>query len=163
MLRAAARRTLDLPELNILFFAFLLHFMWEMLQVPLYAELSGATHWDGIRTCLRATVGDAAIALIAFWCAALAGQSRQWFRWRNRTAYIVYVGVRLLATIVLERLATGPAQRWVYAPAMPIVPLLGVGLSPIMQWLVLPPLVLWITRRQLRAGTARNRCLEPGA
>ena len=143
------RRAAELPELNILFFALLLHFMWEMLQVPLYAQLPGATHWDGIRTCLRATFGDAAIALAAYWCAAAAGRSRQWFRRPGRGAFWTYLAVGLVATVVLERLATGSAQRWAYAPAMPMVPLLGVGLAPIMQWLVLPPMLLWITRRQL--------------
>ncbi len=149
-LRCAVRRTVVVPELNVLFFSIQLHFMWEMLQVPFYAGLPGMKHWEGIQMCLRATFGDAGIALLAFWCAALVSRTRQWFCWRNRTALWVYVGVGLFATILLERLATGPAQRWVYAPAMPIVPLLGVGLSPIMQWLVLPPLVLLITRRQLR-------------
>ena len=161
-LRSVARRAVDLPELNILFFAFLLHFSWEMLQVPLYAELPGATHWEGIRTCLHATLGDVGIALVAFWCGALVGRSRQWFRWRNRTAFWVYVGLGLVATLVLERVATGSSQRWLYAPAMPIVPLLDVGLSPILQWLVLPPVVLWITRRQLQSGVNKGRCLEPG-
>ncbi len=161
-LRSTAQRAVDLPETNMLFFAFLLHFPWEMLQVPLYAQLPDTTHWQGIRTCLSATIGDAAIALLAFWCAALAVRSRQWFRWRNRAAFMVYLCVGLLATVVLERRATGSAQRWVYATTMPIVPLLGVGAAPIVQWLVLPPVLLWITRRQLRADSAGISGLEQG-
>jgi hypothetical protein len=33
---------------------------------------------------------------------------------------------------------------------MPIVPWIRVGLLPALQWLLLPPLVLWFVRRQLR-------------
>jgi len=32
---------------------------------------------------------------------------------------------------------------------MPVIPLLGVGLSPLLQWVVLPPIVVWFVRRQL--------------
>jgi hypothetical protein len=32
---------------------------------------------------------------------------------------------------------------------MPVVPLLEVGLSPLLQWIVLPPLIVWFVRRQL--------------
>jgi hypothetical protein len=35
---------------------------------------------------------------------------------------------------------------------MPIVPPFGTGLSPLVQWLVIPPLVLWMTRRHLRGA-----------
>ena len=55
----------------------------------------------------------------------------------------------LLAGLVLEPLATGPLGRWAYAEGMPVVPLLGVGLSPALQWILLPPLVAWFVRRQL--------------
>jgi hypothetical protein len=49
----------------------------------------------------------------------------------------------------MERLATGPLGRWAYADAMPVVPVLEVGLSPLVQWIVLPPLIVWFVRRQL--------------
>jgi hypothetical protein len=66
---------------------------------------------------------------------------------RGRVAGFVAVG--LLITIVMERLATGLFARWAYADAMPVVPLLEVGLSPLLQWIVLPPLIVWFVRRQL--------------
>ena len=33
---------------------------------------------------------------------------------------------------------------------MPVVPLLGVGLSPLLQWIVLPLVVLWLVRQIIR-------------
>jgi hypothetical protein len=32
---------------------------------------------------------------------------------------------------------------------MPRLPLLGTGLAPLLQWLLIPPLVAWLVRRQI--------------
>ena len=53
------------------------------------------------------------------------------------------------AIIIVEALATGPLKRWTYDEAMPRLPILGIGLLPLLQWLLLPPLVVWIVRRQI--------------
>ncbi|WP_205527550.1 hypothetical protein [Halomonas sp. JS92-SW72] len=36
---------------------------------------------------------------------------------------------------------------------MPTLPLLGTGLAPLLQWLLLPPLIVWLARRQLLGVT----------
>lgn len=38
---------------------------------------------------------------------------------------------------------------WSYSGRMYVVPLLEVGLSPVLQWIVLPPLALWFARGQM--------------
>jgi hypothetical protein len=48
-----------------------------------------------------------------------------------------------------EALAIGPLARWSYAPAMPTLPILGTGVVPLLQLIVLPPLTIWFVRRQL--------------
>jgi hypothetical protein len=52
-------------------------------------------------------------------------------------------------TVIFEALATGGLNRWEYAPLMPTLPLLGTGLLPFLQWLLLPPIILWFVKRQL--------------
>lgn len=52
-------------------------------------------------------------------------------------------------TIILEALSTGPLERWGYTPSMPTLPILGTGIFPLFQWIVLPPLTIWFVRRQL--------------
>jgi hypothetical protein len=140
---------LDLPETNVLIFALLLNFVWEFAQVPLFASMSTADHWAAIAVCARATLGDALIALIAFWAAAITGGSRRWILEPRRSQLITYLAVGIAITIVMEWLATRVLDRWAYAPSMPIIPLLGVGLSPIIQWLIVPLLLVWFVRRQL--------------
>ena len=46
-----------MPELAVALFSFLLHFVWEMLQVPAFAGMTEMPHWEGIRLCLSATIG----------------------------------------------------------------------------------------------------------
>jgi len=51
--------------------------------------------------------------------------------------------------MLFETLATGPLARWAYTDAMPRVPITGTGFMPLLQWLVIPPLVLWFVGRQV--------------
>lgn len=129
-------------------FSFLSHFAWEMIQAPLYARLPSMSHWEGIRVCLAATLGDAGIALGAYWGVAIL-VGRQWPLQPGRGAVIGFVALGLAATVLLEWFATGPADRWQYADTMPRLPVLGTGLAPLAQWVVIPPAVLWLARRHL--------------
>ncbi|MGH7412469.1 MAG: hypothetical protein ACREJ6_15615 [Candidatus Methylomirabilis sp.] len=140
---------LDAPETNVAIFAFLLNLPWEFAQVPLFAGRPTAAHWSAILICARASLGDVGIALTAFWSVATAVRSRRWIVQARpgQTAGFVAVGVTI--TIILEWLATHMLGRWAYAAAMPIVPVLQIGLAPLLQWIVLPPLVVWFVRRQL--------------
>lgn len=143
-------RWFDAAELNVGIFSFLLNMTWEFWQTPFFAGLAHAQHWDAVVMCTRAALGDALISLFAFWTVSACAKSRRWvinpIRWQKLTFTVVGLAV----TIALEILATRVLDRWQYAEAMPIVPGIRVGLLPILQWLLLPPLVLWFVRRQLR-------------
>jgi len=144
-------RLLALPEANLFVFGFLIHYPWELLQTPLFAHLAEAPHWQGVQFCSAAALGDAFLTLVAYWVAA-ATDGRRWILDLDRRAVVVYLVVGLVATIGLEWLNTTVLGRWQYSPFMPTVPLVGTGLSPLLQWTLLPPLVLGIVYRQLRGG-----------
>ena len=38
-------------------------------------------------------------------------------------------------------------KSWQYSELMPVVPIVDVGLSPLLQWVLLPPASLWVARR----------------
>jgi len=135
------------PELDLSVLSFFFHLAWEFLQAPLFSSMHGVSHLAGIVTCLQATLGDVAIALVAFWGAAVFAKSRRWFiapRLRDLTTFLV-IGIGI--TIGLEYLHTEITGRWTYGDQMPILPVLGTGLSPLMQWLIMPILSLWYLRR----------------
>lgn len=142
-------RILDLPELNVALFAFLLNYPWEFLQVPFFEAMAAAPHWDAVRFCTRATLGDAGIALIAFWAVAAWVRSRAWILEPNTKHVVGFVAVGLAITVAFEWLATEILGRWAYAERMPTLPLLGTGILPLAQWIILPPIIAWFVRRQL--------------
>lgn len=137
------------PELPLAGFGFLAHFVWEMLQVPLFTGMAEASHGSMVWLCTRATGGDVLILLASFWLASTACGNRQWLLEGDRKPAVILVITALVVTIVLERLATGPLARWAYADSMPIIPLLGVGLAPLLQWLLMSPLIMWLARRHM--------------
>jgi hypothetical protein len=140
---------LGFPEINVAIFSFLLNFVWEMWQIPFFSTIPSDPHWVGVAACTQATLGDTAISLFAFWCVAALARSRCWVT--NPTPYQVagFVAVGVAITITFEALATGPLARWSYAPSMPKLPVLGTGVIPLVQWILLPPLTIWFVRRQL--------------
>lgn len=140
-----------LPEFNVLVFAILLNYPWEFLQVPMFDRMPDAPHWEAIKTCTRATLGDGAIMLAAYWCVAAVARSRRWIVDASTTNVLLFAAVGTSTTIIIERLALNGMwlDGWAYSPWMPIVPVVEVGLTPILQWIVLPPLVVWFARRQL--------------
>jgi hypothetical protein len=54
-------------------------------------------------------------------------------------------------TIYSEWLNTEIRGSWAYTRWMPQLPLIGTGLSPLAQWIVVPSLAFWWARRPLLA------------
>ena len=143
------RALLDLPELHVVLFAFLLNFAWEILQSGFYRGMREMPHGDAVRLCTLATLGDVGMTLAAFWVVAWLGGGRRWLL-RPTWAHVVgFTGLGLAITLVFEHLATQVWGLWSYSEAMPVIPILEVGLVPLLMWSVLPPLVIWFAHRQL--------------
>ena len=135
------------PGAAVAGFAFLLHFAWEMLQFPLYVGMSAARHDAATWTCLQATLGDVAIALVAYGAASAAARSAQWVLRPRSTSMAVYLCAGLGVTVAVEWVSVHRWGRWSYAGGMPRV--LGVGLAPLVQWVAVPLLTLWLARRHI--------------
>lgn len=144
------------PELPLAGFGFLTNFAWEILQAPWFRGMAEASHGSVIGLCIRATGGDILILLASFWLSSIICGHRQWLLKGEQKSAAILIITALLVTIMLEWLATGPLERWAYAESMPIIPLLGVGvgLAPLLQWLLLPPLIMWLTRRHMLSHNA---------
>jgi hypothetical protein len=147
---------LNAPELHIGIVAFFLHFVWELIQAPLYECFRDTHYYTVVLLIIRATLGDVLISLAAFWSASLAVSSRFWILDEGREGLWVFLGMGMLITIIFEALATGPLNRWEYTDAMPVLPILGTGLAPVAQWILLPLLQLWFVRRQLLGGLGKR-------
>lgn len=141
---------LEAPELPVAFFSFLLHFVWEFVQVPAFVGMMEMNHWEGIKLCMSATFGDVGFALVAYWIASAVARSRHWVLQPTRLPVAVFVAVGLGLTVGFEYYYTNISLRWAYSELMPLVPPFGTGLLPLLQWAVIPPAALWLSSRDLR-------------
>lgn len=124
-----------------------LHFAWEMLQAPAFADFAEST-WAGTVRCFTAALGDVLLASGAYVITALAFRRMAWPVRRGWIApAALWIAVGIIATVAFERWALSRG-RWAYGPEMPLV--VGIGLLPLLQWLIVPMLTLWLVRRLAR-------------
>jgi hypothetical protein len=116
--------------------------LWELAQLPLFTIWTEASREFIAFAVLHCTGGDVLIGasalLLAMCFAAPSGFPGQGL---VRVAVIATL-IGVAYTLFSEWLNTAVRLSWSYAPAMPIVPVLGTGLAPLAQWIVLPPLLI---------------------
>lgn len=143
--------------------SFLLHLVWEMLQMPLFA-LPPASFIENLRMCLFATAtGDMAFMLILYLTAAVVHRDAFWIleaaAYRHPATWTVTVLVGALLAVCFELWAVHVVHRWEYG-SMPLVPVVGVGWIPLLQMIVVPLLVLsacsMLANRNSRAAGPRH-------
>jgi hypothetical protein len=74
---------------------------------------------------------------------ALAGRTT-WPSSGARPVWLLLLAFGFGYTIYSEWLNVNVRGSWAYSPLMPTVPFLGTGLSPLLQWLIVPTLTLRI-------------------
>lgn len=146
------------PEFSVTLFALLLNHPWEFIQAPLFAGMASMAHWDGVKACTRAALGDAVIMLFAYWGVALLGRGRSWIATPRWYETLLMVSLGVVVTVVIERLVQRGEwlSAWRYSAAMPVIPGLEVGLVPVLQWVLLPPFVVTLVGAHLRGRRHSN-------
>jgi len=95
------------------------------------------------------TGGDVLITTATFAAAVALARHFHWppFGWPMVfTAIILGAGY----TIFSEWLNVEIRRTWSYTASMPVVPFLGTGLTPLLQWLIVPGLALAVTGNRCR-------------
>ncbi|MBL8381210.1 MAG: hypothetical protein JNM79_25305 [Burkholderiales bacterium] len=76
------------------------------------------------------------------------------------TGFGPVAGITIVAgiayTVFSEWLITSVRGSWTYTDATPVLPLLGVGLTPVLQWLIVPSIAFWFVRDQARCPLAKS-------
>ena len=128
--------------------AFLLNFAWEVLQGPLYeGYVYDIQH---ISFCALAAVADAIMVLLLYLGFALVYNKNPFWAHKLtilRIAVVVMAGGIGAILIEMRHLSEG---NWAYAESMPIIPIVNVGLSPVLQFMVLPVLIYYLSFYFLR-------------
>ncbi len=119
----------------------LLHIVWENSHVGLYTGYEGIS--GSLPITVWATIGDVLYTLVAFALASLFKQGVEWVRDAVWPDYLGLATLGFFIALYVEYKALAFA-RWAYTDAMPILPGFEVGLSPVIQMMVLLPLTLAI-------------------
>ena len=140
-------------------FAIPAHLAWEVAQLPLYTIwYDGPPAWIAFAV-IHCTGGDAMITSISLLAALLLFGSRRWPDER----YIAVAAPAVLAgvgyTIFSEWHNTEVRNNWAYSSLMPTLPGIGTGLSPLLQWFVIPIAAFWWARPHHQAQTARTESM----
>jgi hypothetical protein len=133
-----------------------LNLAWEAAQLPLYTLWSKASAGTIAFSVAHCTTGDIAIGAAALIMVLTLGRERalsQW-RWRRIAVWTALAGAAY--TVFSEWSNTAVLGSWAYSGLMPTLEVAGIdiGLSPLLQWLVLPPLALYLGGKSWRLRSA---------
>jgi hypothetical protein len=129
---------------SIFFLSVLVNYPWELAQMVLYRWWS--TPWSvGLLEGLKAALGDGLLilALYAMGCAVF--RSRDWVLKPGASGY-AFLSLSGMVFAVAAEWHAAAWSPWAYSSIMPLVPVLGVGLMPVLQMMILPPFVVHLTR-----------------
>jgi len=73
---------------------------------------------------------------------------RSWASIVRGLPWVMFLGIGFANTVFSEHVNVHLAHRWAYSRWMPTIG--GIGLVPLMQWLVVPTLSVRLVRRPLR-------------
>jgi len=118
------------------------NYPWELAQSPLYEGTGdvGRMWWH----CFVASLGDGLLVLLIWGAGFVALRRADWFVAPTVSGYVMTVAAGLAIAVAVEWLGLHVLRRWSYTPRMPLVPGLEVGLVPVAQMVILPPLVFLI-------------------
>lgn len=120
---------------------------WETLHLPLYTIWTEGTPHQLAFSVVHCTGGDILIALGCLVAALVLVGSSAWPRDGFIRVLWLSVTLGLAYTAYSEWLNVEVRRSWTYSSAMPTIPPFGTGLSPVLQWFLLPTLGLVWARR----------------
>jgi hypothetical protein len=121
--------------------------LWECVQLPCFTVWSREGWKWIIFLPLLGTAGDILIAATSLVLALILAGDDDWPR--RRSSYWRVAALATLQGIVYTTYSEWRhavvLHHWTYSTLMPIVPKLEVGLFPLLQWMLIPPLAFFYT------------------
>lgn len=137
-----------------------LSLLWEFGHFPLYTLWDAGSAGEIAFAALHCTAGDVLIGGGALTLALITTRAGPPETWRFAPIAVMTMMFAASYTIFSEWMNVEWRESWAYAAAMPTLPVLGTGVAPLLQWLVVPIVALWFALP--RAGSARRTDPVPG-
>ena len=115
----------------IFLFAFFLNLIWEILHTQLY--ISTMNH--NLFGYMYMGAVDGFLVLLIYWIVCLQTQTFFWLA-DLKKHFILILGSAVFLSFFIEVKNVYINHVWSYTSAMPIIPFLQVGLSPVLQMIV---------------------------
>ena len=128
-------------------FAALANLAWEGAHLPLYSLWQEGSVGELAFASIYCTGGDLLIAMASLVLALLLFAEDGWPEESFIRVAAAAVDCGIGYTVFSEWLNTAVRGSWAYSDLMPVVPILGTGLSPLAQWLVVPLAAFWWVSR----------------
>ncbi|HEY4500098.1 MAG TPA: hypothetical protein VJH70_03200 [Candidatus Paceibacterota bacterium] len=138
--------------LKIFFISFLLNFFWEVSQMGWYSDMgmgSLANYNQFVKIHWLVSTKDTLMVMLVISLISLIIKNWSWTERVNKIW--LWLLVLPIWQGIIEYHAVYIAHRWAYLDAMPLV--YGIGLLPLLQMLILPPLAVFLSS----AGFGRNK------
>lgn len=117
------------------------YYSFSVPSLPSYdAFIQG--HWT-------AAAKDGLITVALYLLVGMLVKNAGWARRFNRQRFMFLVVLGFLWAVGVEYHATEIAHRLAYAKSMPMIPIINVGVTPILQMVILPFFAIFLTRKQL--------------
>ena len=114
------------------------HLVWEAGHIPLYTIWLEGTWGEIVFAILHCTGGDLLIAMSTMLLSLFLLGSAIWPRERMHRVLVVAVLFGVAYTVFSEWLNIVIRAAWAYRDIMPVVPILDAGLTPLLQWVIVP-------------------------
>ncbi len=93
----------------------------------------------------------------SFWFVSLTSRNRRWFLGLNKVNFIGFIMVGVAYTVFSEWANIQIFKSWSYNESMPMIPWTEVGLTPVLQWIVIPSAVILLTRHYFLLAEERAK------
>jgi hypothetical protein len=125
---------------SVFILAVAVNYLWELAQAPFYVGME-IYNSAVLRHCFVASLGDGLMVMLIVVAGWITLQQQDWFEHPGIPGYLVMLTTGFLLALFVEWVAVHVLGRWQYTAEMPRVPGLGIGIVPIAQMLLLPPLI----------------------
>jgi len=137
-----------IQEIGLCSLSFFLNFLWEVMQTYFYT-MKGEPFNTMLYGWIHCTLGDVILTMLSFWIVSLISRDRKWPLHLSPSNFIAFIMIGLVATVVSERVNVHIFKAWAHNESMPLIPGIKVGLTPFLQWMIVPPAVILLVRHHL--------------
>ena len=141
---------------TIIVSGYLLNYIWEKSHIALFKDYEVFVSRLPLPTAMYTSLVDVCMILLIYFLIAATRKKLFWIENFDKSAVAksIIFGSAIAIAIELQGLAQ---NKWTYNEFMPIIPLIKVGLSPVMQMIVLPITTFYIIHLILKKISYASR------